>query len=171
MQFAYQHVVEEQNEVIMSKVTRSPLPGQDNTWLTEVFGIGAGDEGSGGKSTYRQGLVQLLSPRWRQLLENSPSFTKPNHRPLGACEEPEGCLPTRGEKKGRFQNSSASANNSKAMQETVTGRSQHQEKNNGSSIAAQPAATSTVAVETADVLRGMRERLKRLEENGGGEAI
>jgi hypothetical protein len=182
MQFAYQHMVEEQNAAIMSKVSKSPLPTQGDGWLNGVFGLGGGDEESDGSSKYRPGLVQLLTPRWVKLLEGNPLYFKPNRVPLGACDElsgPEDCLMPQGKKKVKALNSSkdaSSTDNSKGGREAseeMQCRSRRPEKNNGASVVKaedQSAASNALAVETEALLRRLRERQKRVEENGGGEA-
>jgi hypothetical protein len=181
MQFAYQHVVEDQNAALMSKITQSPLLGQSDEWLNEAFGISGGDEESGGSSKYQPGLVQLLTPRWAKLLEENRLYFEPNRVPLGVCQEqggPDGCLTPQGKKKGKVRNlgrDASPAGDSKAVQETakeMKGQSQYK-KNNGESVAkydAQPAASTTTTMGTVDVLHRLRERLKRIEENGGRES-
>jgi hypothetical protein len=179
MQFAYQHVVEEQNVALMSKVLRSPLFGQSDEWLNDALGISRGDEESSSPSKYRLGLVQLLTPRWLKLLEGNPLYLEPNRVPLGLCEEdcPEDCLTHQSKNKVKVRNLSKDVsltNDSKAVQEKgneIKGRSRQYKKKTGSSVVkydAQPAVNTTPATRTEDVLNRLRERRKRVEENGGG---
>lgn len=90
MQFAYQHVLDEQNKILMKKVVESPLAGKSADALSDLLGPVKEDSESSKESTYTPGPIQLITPRWKRLLDNNPTYFQRNQGPLGICEEPDG---------------------------------------------------------------------------------
>jgi hypothetical protein len=94
MQFAYQHVLDEQNEALMTKIKELPLLGQEADWLNHILGLGGHcsqeDVSSGDNQP-----VRILTPRWRKLIDSHSSYVEPNMVDLGICdaaEGPNGCV-------------------------------------------------------------------------------
>lgn len=95
MQFAYQHVLDEQNEALMVKITEAPLLGQGCSWLNDLLALDHVDTKIKDKSNDGFKPVKLFTPRWRNLIENHASYIEPNEIEYGFCdsaEGPDGCI-------------------------------------------------------------------------------
>jgi hypothetical protein len=90
MQFAYQHVLDEQNEILMKKVVENPLAGNSADALSDLLDPVEEDSESSKEFNYTPGPIKLITPRWKRLLDNNPNYFQRNQGPLGICEEPEG---------------------------------------------------------------------------------
>lgn len=85
-QFNYQHVLDEENSALTTKVTNGSLSGRSMKSLDELLGIPR-EESAGGS---RPALVTILSPRLEALIENNPAYFERNRVRLGVCGDSEG---------------------------------------------------------------------------------
>lgn len=164
MQVYYQHVIDEQNAELITKVVEQPLHGQSNEWLGEVLGISGQDEESHGSAKYQPGLVQLLTPRWKRLLEDNLSYFEPNRIPLGICDEadgPESCLTPDVRRQVRNSDTKvAAAPSSKTAQKASA--SPRKKRGSHSAERRQSSADDSGAIKSSDVLKRLRDRQKQV---------
>lgn len=88
MQVHYQHNARKQNEILLEKAKNGELVGPAMKWFSTLFGTH--DQNGGQPSQFQAGQPQLLSPRWRNLIQNNPQFMQFNHVPCGYCALPQG---------------------------------------------------------------------------------
>jgi hypothetical protein len=94
-QFVYKHVLEEENRALLAKSMDVSVVGQKEDWLYDLLGIKADEQGLGESSQYKRGLVTLITPRFRRLLESNQEYIKDNLVPPGICgvaAGPDGCV-------------------------------------------------------------------------------
>lgn len=116
MQKYYQHVLNQENEELMSAVMKSPLRGHDMEWLKDLLCTG-GVEESDDQSPYREGLVRLSTPRWRKLVESNRLYFESNAVEKGTCDTargPSGCERYRPGKKAQVEYDSINPNGTSA---------------------------------------------------------
>ncbi len=88
MQFAYQHVLREQNAALLQKAQEGQLLGPGLAWLKELLGVSY--QSTEPHSQFQPGHPSLLSTRWRHLVINNPQFLQLNRVPCGYCTLPQG---------------------------------------------------------------------------------
>jgi hypothetical protein len=84
-QFSYQHVLDEENKVLTTKVMNGSLSGRSMKSLDELLGILPEESGDD-----QPALVTILSPRLEALIENNPAYFERNRVELGVCGDSEG---------------------------------------------------------------------------------
>jgi hypothetical protein len=162
MQFAYQHVGAEQKSEIISKVMNSPLRGKDLGWLCDLLGDIGEDKASAGASRYRPGLVQLVTPRWRKLIENNPAYIETNSVKSGICSDPKGpsaCGPYQNAMKAADEHRKESNKTKKKPYERAARRSPSRDISQTGSAAA-PERGERLLETTPDVVRRLKHRLQ-----------
>jgi hypothetical protein len=80
-QFAYQHVLREQNEALLQKAHEGLLLGPAMTWLKELLGISY--KNAKPESRFQQGQPSFLPERWRHLVATNPQFLQFNRVSCG----------------------------------------------------------------------------------------
>ncbi len=80
-QFAYQHVLREQNEALLQKAREGQLLGPAMPWLTEL--LGASYQNAEPQSRFQPGQPSFLPERWRHLVATNPQFLQFNRVPCG----------------------------------------------------------------------------------------
>lgn len=88
MQAYYQHNAREQNELLLEKAKNGELVGPAVEWFATLFGTSPQESRRQGQ--FQSGQPQLLTPRWRNLIVNSPQFMQPSRVSCGYCAFPQG---------------------------------------------------------------------------------
>jgi len=88
MQFAYQHVLREQNEALQQKAREGRLLGPAMPWLTDL--LGATYQQAERQPLFHSGQPAEIPPRWRHLIAANPHFLQFNRVPCGYCTLPQG---------------------------------------------------------------------------------
>jgi len=83
MQFYYQHNAEEQNKSLLEKAKEGQLVGPAMKWFSTLFSTD--NQNVEQQPEFRSGRPQLLTPRWRNLIQNNPQFMEFNRVPCGYC--------------------------------------------------------------------------------------
>lgn len=163
MQMAYQHVLEEKNEELLSIITDAPLNGYDLQFLKGVLGIHIGgphDKDKEPVSNYEMGLVTLITPRLRKLMEANPDFFEKNRVDFGFCGESEPCETfTRSEqaaKKNKGRGNTAPQNKTMSKDQVAANAAEKVDDSMHVSLTRSPATVE-------DVVKSLRGRLELLE--------
>jgi hypothetical protein len=88
MQTHYQHSAHKQNEILLEKAKKGKFVGPAMKWFSALFTTS--DQNVEQQLRYQLGQPQLLSPRWRNLIQNNPQFMQFNQVPCGYCALPQG---------------------------------------------------------------------------------
>jgi hypothetical protein len=88
MQFAYQHRLTENNDLLLEKIKEGKLVGRGVEWLCEMLGINLGKTVA--ISRFTPGTPSVMTPEWRARIRNSPAFYRLNRVPKGLCIQPQG---------------------------------------------------------------------------------
>ena len=96
MQFAYEHTLTEQHQLLLEKAREGQLFGKALTFLRKLSAVQYPEQESliDASSSFQAGHPALLNERWRMLLAKSPHFFQFNRVPCGYCvlpQGPEGC--------------------------------------------------------------------------------
>lgn len=81
-QFAYQHRLAENHDLLLRKIKEGMLCGGGAEWLGELLGVDTPGFSAGSPST--------MTPRWRALVRHNPLFMQLNRVPGGLCALPQG---------------------------------------------------------------------------------
>ncbi len=80
-QFAYQHVLQQQNEALLQKVREGQLLGPAMPWLTELLGTSYQDAEP--QSRFQSGQPSHIPEHWLHLIATNPQFLQLNRVPYG----------------------------------------------------------------------------------------
>lgn len=81
-QFAYQHRLAENHDLLLRKIRDGKLCGGGVKWLAELLSV----ESLG----FTEGTPAIITPRWRALVQHNPMFLQLNRVPCGLCVLPQG---------------------------------------------------------------------------------
>lgn len=158
MQFSYQHVLDEQNEALIAKVNDNPLHGQDKQWFDDLFEINSIDQNLRSTSEQQTGLVGLLTPRWRRLLESNASYFEQNRVDIGVCDTTDGT-----------EECTQYKSRTRTRKHAVRQIAQPEKKRSNNAAVKLPKNNSfedISDVNSSDVVEKLKRRRRQIEENG-----